>query len=48
MLVFLQEGLLNIVGGCCRTTPDHINAIAQKAANYKPRIKKDNYYGKAV
>jgi len=35
--VFLDEGLLNIVGGCCGTTPDHIKAIADKAAQYKPR-----------
>lgn len=35
--VFLDEGLLNIVGGCCGTTPSHIQAIAEVAANYKPR-----------
>lgn len=34
---FLKEGLLNIVGGCCGTTPAHIKAIANVAANYKPR-----------
>ena len=45
---FLQEGLLNIVGGCCGTTPEHISAIAQKATNYKPRTKKENYYGEAI
>ena len=28
---FLNEGLLNIVGGCCGTSPDHINAIAEVA-----------------
>ncbi len=38
--VFLDEGLLNIVGGCCGTTPDHIRAIAKLAAGYKPRIPK--------
>jgi len=32
-----KDGLLNIVGGCCGTTPDHIRAIAQEAAKYKPR-----------
>jgi 5-methyltetrahydrofolate--homocysteine methyltransferase len=26
---FAAEGLVNIVGGCCGTTPDHIQAIAQ-------------------
>jgi len=34
---FLKEGLVNIVGGCCGTTPDHIKIIAQLAAKYKPR-----------
>ena len=34
---FLKEGLLNIVGGCCGTTPPHIKAIAEVAARYKPR-----------
>ncbi len=32
-----SDGLLNIVGGCCGTTPDHIRAIATEAAKYKPR-----------
>jgi 5-methyltetrahydrofolate--homocysteine methyltransferase len=35
---YLQDGLLNIVGGCCGTTPAHIAAIAAKAASYKPRL----------
>jgi len=35
--VFLKEGLLNIVGGCCGTTPDHIAAIAEVASRYAPR-----------
>jgi 5-methyltetrahydrofolate--homocysteine methyltransferase len=35
--LYLQEGLLNIVGGCCGTTPAHIAAIAAKATLYKPR-----------
>ncbi|MCA6073382.1 homocysteine S-methyltransferase family protein [Fulvivirga sedimenti] len=34
---FLKEGLVNVVGGCCGTTPDHIRVIANLAANYKPR-----------
>jgi 5-methyltetrahydrofolate--homocysteine methyltransferase len=34
---FLQEGLVNIVGGCCGTTPDHIKVIANLASRYKPR-----------
>lgn len=35
---FLKEDLLNIVGGCCGTTPEHIKAIADVAKKYKPRI----------
>lgn len=34
---FLEEGLVNIIGGCCGTTPDHIKAIADLAKDYKPR-----------
>lgn len=34
---FLDEGLINVIGGCCGTTPDHIRAIAELAAQYKPR-----------
>lgn len=34
---FLKRGLINIIGGCCGTTPSHINAIAEVAAKYKPR-----------
>jgi 5-methyltetrahydrofolate--homocysteine methyltransferase len=34
---YLKEGLVNIIGGCCGTTPDHIAAIAAKAAQYRPR-----------
>jgi 5-methyltetrahydrofolate--homocysteine methyltransferase len=35
---FCKEGLVNILGGCCGTTPDHIKAIANMAANYEPRV----------
>ena len=34
---FCKEGLVNILGGCCGTTPDHIKAIAEMAARYEPR-----------
>ncbi|MEQ9165148.1 MAG: homocysteine S-methyltransferase family protein [Fulvivirga sp.] len=34
---FLDEGLINIIGGCCGTTPNHIKAIADLAAQYEPR-----------
>ncbi|MBT7740850.1 MAG: methionine synthase [Opitutae bacterium] len=35
--VFAKEGLLNIAGGCCGTTPEHIHAIAEKLSEYPPR-----------
>lgn len=35
--VFLEEGLVNIIGGCCGTTPEHIEEIAELATKYKPR-----------
>jgi len=34
---FAREGLVNIVGGCCGSTPEHIRAIAEAAAKHKPR-----------
>ena len=35
---FLNDGLINIIGGCCGTTPEHIHAISKLASNYKPRL----------
>ena len=35
---FAQAGLVNVVGGCCGTTPAHIKAIAEACAPHKPRI----------
>jgi 5-methyltetrahydrofolate--homocysteine methyltransferase len=35
---FLQSGFMNIIGGCCGTTPAHIAEIAKVAAKYPPRI----------
>lgn len=34
---YLKDGLVNIIGGCCGTTPEHIKAIAEVVKNYKPR-----------
>lgn len=34
---YLQDGLVNIIGGCCGTTPDHIKAIAEVTKKYQPR-----------
>ena len=35
---FLEESYVNIVGGCCGTTPEHIAAFAKLAEEYSPRI----------
>ncbi len=34
---YLQDNLVNIVGGCCGTTPEHIKLIAEVASQFKPR-----------
>ncbi|MFT5802824.1 MAG: 5-methyltetrahydrofolate--homocysteine methyltransferase [Nonlabens sp.] len=34
---YLEDNLINIIGGCCGTTPEHIKLIADIAKNYKPR-----------
>src|SRR5690606_14006041 len=35
---FAEDGLLNLVGGCCGTTPDHIRAIAEAVSGVAPRV----------
>jgi 5-methyltetrahydrofolate--homocysteine methyltransferase len=35
---FAESGFVNIVGGCCGTTPDHIHAIAETVRNLPPRV----------
>ncbi|WP_299108987.1 homocysteine S-methyltransferase family protein [uncultured Winogradskyella sp.] len=35
---YLKDDLINIIGGCCGTSPEHIKAIADVAKNYKPRL----------
>ena len=34
---FFEKKMVNIIGGCCGTTPEHIRAIAELAKHYKPR-----------
>lgn len=42
---YAEEGLVNIIGGCCGTTPDHIALMSDLAKEYKPRvIPKGNHY----
>ncbi len=38
LVEFARQGWLNIVGGCCGTTPEHIRAIAETARSFPPRI----------
>jgi 5-methyltetrahydrofolate--homocysteine methyltransferase len=38
---FAKSGFLNIAGGCCGTTPEHIAAIAHKLSVYRPRGLRD-------
>ncbi|MDT0559014.1 homocysteine S-methyltransferase family protein [Ichthyenterobacterium sp. W332] len=42
---YLQDGLINIIGGCCGTSPDHINAIAEVVSKYQPRKIQEEAYG---
>ena len=35
---FADSGFVNIIGGCCGTTPDHIRAIARAVAGVRPRV----------
>jgi 5-methyltetrahydrofolate--homocysteine methyltransferase len=37
---YLDQGLLNVLGGCCGTTPEHIARMAQLASHYAPRQRK--------
>lgn len=37
LVAFAEQGWLNLVGGCCGTTPEHIKAISEAVASLKPR-----------
>ncbi|MEJ2583874.1 MAG: methionine synthase [Robiginitalea sp.] len=43
---YLEKGLVNIVGGCCGTTPDHIREIVELVKEYEPRRLKNQDDGK--
>ncbi len=45
---YLEKGLVNILGGCCGTTPKHITAIAKIAKDYKPRKIKRNFQPQSI
>jgi len=38
---YMKEGWVNVLGGCCGTTPLHIQKIAEASKNHKPRVKPD-------
>lgn len=45
---FAEKGWLNIVGGCCGTTPDHIQAIREAVSGYSPRKLQSKTHGHVV
>ena len=42
---FAKSGFLNIAGGCCGTTPEHIAEIARRLKPYRPRSRQDPLFG---
>jgi 5-methyltetrahydrofolate--homocysteine methyltransferase len=45
---FAKSGFLNIAGGCCGTTPDHIAAIAKRVSAYRPRSRHDRLFSELL
>lgn len=45
---YLQSSYVNILGGCCGTTPEHIKEIAARAARYKPRQLKKSFSPESI
>jgi 5-methyltetrahydrofolate--homocysteine methyltransferase len=45
---FAKAGFINIAGGCCGTTPDHIAAIARRVSAYRPRGVIDPLFSRLV
>ena len=45
---FAKAGFLNIAGGCCGTTPDHIAEIARRIAPYRPRSRHDPLFSQLL
>ncbi len=35
---YMSDGLINMIGGCCGTTPEHIKLLAEKVKKYKPHV----------
>ena len=45
---FAQAGFLNIAGGCCGTTPEHIAQIAERVGRYQPRCRHGAMFSEVV
>ncbi len=45
---FAKSGFLNIAGGCCGTTPEHIAEIARRVSAYRPRTRQDPLFSDIV
>ena len=45
---FAESGFLNIAGGCCGTTPEHIAQIAARVGRYQPRCRHGALFGDLV
>jgi 5-methyltetrahydrofolate--homocysteine methyltransferase len=45
---FAKSGFLNIAGGCCGTTPEHIAEIARRVGAYRPRSRQDPLFGRLL
>ncbi|WP_442604050.1 methionine synthase [Paenibacillus sp. KN14-4R] len=43
MAAFAEQGWLNIAGGCCGTTPDHIRALSEALSKFKPRLQEGTH-----
>jgi 5-methyltetrahydrofolate--homocysteine methyltransferase len=41
---FAKSGFLNLAGGCCGTTPEHIGQIAQRLGHYRPRARRSDLF----
>ena len=45
---FARSGFLNIAGGCCGTTPEHIAEIARRVGAYRPRTRRDPLFSQLL
>jgi 5-methyltetrahydrofolate--homocysteine methyltransferase len=45
---FARSGFLNIAGGCCGTTPAHIEQIAKRVSAWKPRCLHDRPFSSLI